>query len=246
MDKKFAILGDIHANLPALEAVLEDARAQSVTDFVCVGDVVGYNASPSECIRIVRDELHAATVQGNHDHYCSSDEPLTDFHPLAASVVEWTRRQLSDDDVAWLRGLEYKKVIPGAMFSIVHSTFDGPQNWGYVFDSYDAEAHFNYQMTPLCFHGHTHVPIVFEKQGARTIRTEPVSIQLQLGRKLFVNTGSVGQPRDGNPMASYCIYNPKMKTVEFRRLPYDIEKAQELILAANLPERLATRLAAGR
>lgn len=246
MDKKFAILGDIHANLPALRVVLEDARSQSATDFICVGDVVGYNASPGECVDLVRS-LNCVTVQGNHDHYCATDESLADFHPLAASVVEWTRRQLSSDQADWLRSLEYKKIIPGALFAIVHSTFDMPSHWGYVFDAIDAESHFVYQMTPLCFHGHTHVPVVFEKKGqAEATRMAPTTFQVPFGRKYFVNVGSVGQPRDGDPRASYVLYDTKTRTVEFRRLEYDLAETQALIRAAGLPERLATRLEVGR
>lgn len=246
MDKKFAILGDIHSNLPALKVVLEDARAHSISDFICVGDVVGYNASPCECLDLIRD-LNAITIQGNHDHYCSSDDPLTDFHPLAASVVEWTRRQLSTEQIAWLRGLEFQRNIPGAMFSVVHGTFDMPEHWGYVFDTIDAESHFVYQKTPICFHGHTHVPVVFEKRGmCDAVRMEPTNFQATFGRKYFINVGSVGQPRDGDPRASYVIYDTSTRSVEFRRLEYDIAEAQALIRAAHLPERLALRLEVGR
>ena len=246
MDRKYAILGDIHANLPALKAVLEDARSQSVTDFICVGDVVGYNASPGECVDIVRS-LDCATVQGNHDHYCSSDESLSDFHPLAASVVEWTRRQLTEDQIAWLRDLPYQRNIPGAMFSIVHGTFDMPEQWGYVFDVIDAESHFVYQKTPVCFHGHTHVTVVFEKRGmAMAERMVPGNFQISFGRKYFINVGSVGQPRDGVSKASYCLYDASTRSVEFRRVAYDIAEAQDLIRRARLPERLAQRLEVGR
>ncbi len=242
MDKKYAILGDIHANIEALAAVVDDARSQSVTDFVCVGDVVGYNASPRECVDLVRD-LNCLTIRGNHDHYCSYPESLDDFHPLAASVIEWTRRQLPEDHLNWLQNLKMQAVVGG--FMMVHSTLDMPERWGYVFDTLEAEAHLSYQNMALCFHGHTHVPIVFEKQRV-VIRTEPVNTRIQLGRKYFINTGSVGQPRDGDPRASYCIYHFKMREVEFRRVPYDIASAQARIRAAKLPERLAHRLALGR
>lgn len=246
MDKKFAILGDIHANLPALRTVLEDARSQSVTDFICVGDVVGYNASPCECVDLIRS-LNATTIQGNHDNYCSGDDPVTDFNPIAASVVEWTRRQLSSDQAAWLRSLDYQKTIPGAMFSVVHGTFDMPERWGYIFDAIDAESHFVYQKTPLCFHGHTHVPVIFEKRGMNSAtRMEPSNFQVTFGRKYFINVGSVGQPRDGDPRASYAIYSTATRFVEFRRLEYDVAEAQALIRAARLPERLALRLEVGR
>lgn len=242
MLKKYAILGDIHANIEALAAVIEDARSQSVTDFVCVGDVVGYNASPRECVELVR-ELDCLTVRGNHDHYCSYPEPLDDFHPMAASVIEWTRRQLPEDQLDWLQNLKMQVVVKG--FMMVHSTLDMPERWGYVFDSLEAEAHLSYQNMSLCFHGHTHVSVVFEWHGQVT-RTEPVNTKITLGRKYLINTGSVGQPRDGDPRASYCIFNPKIREVEFRRVPYDIQSAQERIKLAKLPDRLAQRLALGR
>jgi predicted phosphodiesterase len=162
MDRKYAILGDIHANLEALTAVVEDARGKGVTDFVSVGDVVGYNASPSQCIKLVR-EIGCVTVRGNHDHYCSYNESLDDFQPLAASVIAWTRRQLTEDDVKWLHDLPYSKACGG--FTLVPSTLAMPERWGYVFDTLAAEANFSYQMTSLCFHGHTHVPMVYEKHS---------------------------------------------------------------------------------
>jgi diadenosine tetraphosphatase ApaH/serine/threonine PP2A family protein phosphatase len=243
MDRRYAILGDIHANLEALTAVEQDARSQGVTDFVCVGDIVGYNANPSECIRIFREHLGGVSVRGNHDHYCSFNERLDDFQPLAASVIAWTRRQLAEEDAKWLRTLPLSRAVTGIM--LVHSTLDMPGRWGYVFDALDAEAHFSYQTTVLCFHGHTHVPIVFEKQK-NIIRTEPTNLTLQTGIKYFVNTGSVGQPRDGDPRSSYVIYHPKMREVTFRRVEYDVATAVEKNRRAGLPERLAQRLIVGR
>ena len=110
MDQRYAILADIHANLDALNAVLDDARGEGVTDFVCLGDVVGYNANPRECIGIIRD-LGAVTVRGNHDHYCSHDEFLDDFQPLAANVISWTRRQLGEENAEWLRSLPLSRIM---------------------------------------------------------------------------------------------------------------------------------------
>jgi diadenosine tetraphosphatase ApaH/serine/threonine PP2A family protein phosphatase len=244
MNRRYAILGDIHANIEALQTVLDDARKLSVTDFVCVGDVVGYNADPVACLRLVRDELHCPTVRGNHDHYCShSEEELNDFQPLAASAIAWTRRQLAEEDARWLSGLPLSKVVGG--FTLVHSTLDVPERWGYVFDQLDAESHFTYQKTPLCFHGHTHVPLVYEKRR-EVVRLPPADVRLTPGTKYFINTGSVGQPRDGDPRSSYVIYDTETRTISFRRLAYDIAATMENIRRAGLPERSATRLAAGR
>ena len=245
MGRKYAILGDIHANIDALNVVLEDARAQGVTNFVSVGDVVGYNAAPTECIRIVRDELKCPVVRGNHDHYVSYlATSLADFHPAAAQVVEWTRSQLSADDMQWLHDLPLQKPIMG--FMLVHSTLDMPDRWGYVFDNQQAEANFNYQRTPLCFHGHTHVPIIYAYTPGGVVHYEPCDFKLELGQRLFINVGSVGQPRDGDPRASYVIYDMDARFVRFRRLEYDVAAAQARCRAAGLPERCAERLGVGR
>jgi predicted phosphodiesterase len=241
-DLKYAILGDIHGNWEALSAVLDDAKAQGVSNFVCVGDIVGYNADPRRCLEKIR-ELECGVVRGNHDHYVSHDESLDDFHPLAANVVDWTRRQLTDEEIAYLRGLRLTRVVGG--FSIVHSTMDMPEKWGYVFDTLEAEAHFNYQATSVCFFGHTHVPLAFEKSN-RVTSSMYQKVRVTMGRKYFVNVGSVGQPRDGDPRCGYVVYDTKNREIEIRRLAYDLAKTQEKILKAGLPERLARRLEIGK
>lgn len=245
MGKVYAILGDIHANIDALNVVLDDARKQGVTDFVCVGDVVGYNSAPAECIRIVRDELCCPVVRGNHDHYVSYlDTNLADFHPHAAQVVQWTRQQLTPEDIKWLHDLPLHKPVMG--FMLVHATLDKPDHWGYVFDNQQAEANFSYQYTQLCFHGHTHVPIIYSNEASGIMHYEPVDFQLELGQRLFINVGSVGQPRDGDPRASYVIYDMASRVIRFRRLAYDVEAAMARNRAAGLPEKCAARLAIGR
>ncbi len=243
MAKLFAVLGDIHSNLDALNVVLDDCRAQGVTDFLCTGDVIGYNACPHECMEIVRS-LGCPVVVGNHDFYVSSQQNLDDFNPAAAAVVEWTREQLSDDELDWLRNLPFTVTQMG--ITLVHSTMDNPENFGYVFDNLQAEANFLMQKTPVCFHGHTHCPMIYEKSMNGVFRIDPQDFTLPIGRKYFVNVGSVGQPRDGDPRATYVIYDPKERKITYRRLEYDIEAAQARIRAAGLPERLAARLALGQ
>jgi predicted phosphodiesterase len=242
MSKKYAILGDIHSNWEALSAVLADAEANDVDTYVCVGDIVGYNANPAECLEKIRS-LCVAVVRGNHDHYVSHDECLEDFHPLAANVIDWTRRQLTREQIQYLKNLRFSRMVDG--FTIVHSTLDMPEKWGYVIDSLDADANFNYQTSSVCFHGHTHVPVVFERQG-RVVRSSFTTFNTTLGRKCFINTGSVGQPRDGDPRASYVIYEPSARRVDLRRVEYDIAATQQKIIEAGLPERLARRLEQGK
>ena len=243
MSKLFAVLGDIHSNLDALNVVLEDCRSQGVTDFLCTGDVVGYNACPHECMDIIR-ELGCPVVVGNHDFYVASQQNLDDCNPAAAAVVEWTRRQLSEDELSWLRVLPFTRTQMG--ITLVHSTMDNPENFGYVFDNLQAEANFLNQKTPVCFHGHTHCPMIYEKSMNGVFRIDAQDFTLPMGRKYFINVGSVGQPRDGDPRATYVIFDPKERTVRYRRLAYDIEAAQERIRLAGLPERLAARLAVGQ
>ncbi len=239
---KYAVIADIHGNLEALEVVLADAREQQCTHYTCVGDVVGYGANPKQCLDIVR-KMNMPCVKGNHDEYCSSEEDLEGFNPHAAEAVVWTRKQLSDEDRKWLRELKYVRLV--ASFSMVHATLDQPERWGYVFDKLMAAASFTYQNTSVCFFGHTHVPVAFIRDAV--VRGGTYSkFKVEAGRKYFVNVGSVGQPRDNNPKAAYVIYDLAEGSIELRRLDYDLGKAQQKILDAGLPPRLAERLAFGK
>jgi predicted phosphodiesterase len=239
---KYAILADIHANLEALDVVLADAQAQNCTHYACLGDVVGYNANPKECLDKIRD-MQMPCVKGNHDEYCSIESNLEGFNPHAAEAIQWTRAQLTEEDREWLRNLKYIRLV--ASSSIVHATLDGPQRWGYVFDRLAAAASFTYQNTSVCFFGHTHVPVAFIRDSV--VRGGTYSkFKIEPGRKYFINVGSVGQSRDGVAKATYVIYNMDEGSVELRRLDYDIPKTQAKIRAAGLPERLAERLDLGK
>jgi len=221
---------------------LEDAQKRGCTHYACIGDVVGYGANPRECLQIVRS-MGMPCVKGNHDEYCSIEESAEGFNPLAAEAVMWTRQQLSEEDRQWLRDLRYVRMVTN--FTIVHATLDAPQRWGYVFDKLAAAASFPYQNTPVCFFGHTHVPVAFVRDSM--VRGGTYSkFKIEPGKKYFINVGAVGQPRDGNPKAAYVVYDVDEGTVELRRLDYDIATAQKKIRAAGLPERLAERLAYGR
>ena len=239
---KYAIIADIHGNIDAFQVALEDIRAQNATHIVCLGDVVGYNARPKECLQIVRD-MGIPCVKGNHDEYCSSEEHLEGFNPHAADAVHWTRNQLNDDDKKWLRELKYSRMA--ANFTMVHATLDAPERWGYVFDKLAAAASFPYQTTQMCFFGHTHVPVAFMRDTV--VRGGTYSkFKIDPAKKYFINVGAIGQPRDNNPKAAYVIYDMDACTIELRRLDYDIAAAQAKIREAGLPERLAERLAYGR
>lgn len=240
---KYAILGDIHSNWEALTTVLEDAASAEVDSFVSVGDIVGYNANPRKCLAKLR-EMDCPIVKGNHDHYCSIETSLNGFNPLAASVIHWTRNQLAEKDRQFLADLPYKRRVD--KFTIVHSTLDMPDRWGYVFDKFEADANFSYQRSQICFFGHTHVPLVFERDESGNVSQGRYElIDVKPGKKYFINIGSVGQPRDGDSRAAYAIYDTDAKTIELRRLKYDRETTQDKIIDAGLPEELAYRLARG-
>ena len=239
---RIAILSDLHANLEATEAVLADARKRDCTDYVCLGDVVGYNANPHECLEIVQ-KLACPVVKGNHDEQASLEESSRDFNPLAEMAINWTREQLSDRDKEWLRGLPFTR--PVRDFTIVHATLDSPERWDYVFNTLDAVPSFTHQDTTVCFFGHTHVAGAFVRDdGVKRVKVDQLTIEP--AKKYLVNTGSVGQPRDGDWRAAYCIYHADKNVVEQRRVKYDLATAQEKIIKAGLPRLLAERLKLGR
>ena len=239
---RIALFGDIHANLEALEAVLADAAKQEVTDYVCMGDIVGYNADPSACLERVR-AMECPTVKGNHDEDASGTHSLDSMNPVAASALEWTREQLTAEQRQWLSRLRMVRQVSD--FTVVHSTLDQPANWNYVTNRFDAMSNFSYQFTQICFHGHTHVPRVYVKNDR--VREVPAeSVAIEAGAKYFINVGSVGQPRDGDWRACYAIYDIAHQLVVFRRIEYDIATTQAKILAADLPPMLAERITEGR
>ncbi len=239
---RFAIFSDIHSNLEALEAVMADARQRRCSHFVCLGDVVGYNANPGECVALVR-QLDCPAVKGNHDEQVASSESSERFNELAERALDWTREHLNEQDKEWLRNLPLQRRVHD--FTIVHATLNSPARWGYVFNNLDAVANFVYQPTPVCFCGHTHVPMIFvREEGVR--RKADEHVRIEAGKKYLINAGSVGQPRDGNWRAAYCIYDVDNNLVELLRVKYDLATAQKKITKAGLPRLLAERLAMGR
>jgi predicted phosphodiesterase len=239
---KYAILGDIHANLEALQAVLKDAEEQGVTHYACTGDVVGYNADPKTCLQLIRG-LKCTTVQGNHDYYTACNESMELFTPMAQKSIRWTRKQLSPFERKYLRHLPM--IVDIENFTIVHSSLNNPHRWNYIFKKKAADANFRNQFNQVCFFGHTHVPLAFVR-GKTTEKGFYETLHVRPGMQYLVNVGSVGQPRDRNPKSAYVIYDLEEQTITMRRLEYDIEVTQKKIRAASLPFRNALRLANGR
>ncbi|MCZ6601838.1 MAG: metallophosphoesterase family protein [Planctomycetota bacterium] len=241
---RYAIISDLHSNLDALERVIEDIRKQKVDRHLCLGDIIGYGAQPNECIRLVREELKCLTIAGNHDWAALGKTNIDYFNAYAKEATLWTREQLSEDEVKYIDSLPLIEHLPED-FTLVHGTLYNPELFDYIQTSYDAYLSLQALDGRVCFLGHSHVPITFF-QGEMISYTLSQEISLEIGVKALVNVGSVGQPRDDNPKASYAIYDTDKRKVWIRRIEYDIESAGQKIRDAGLPEVLAERLKYGR
>lgn len=239
---KTAVISDIHSNLEALEAVRKVIKRENITRVFCLGDILGYNANPVECLKIVR-ELNPVCVAGNHDFAAVGLTNTDYFNPYAKVAAIWSGKQLNEEQTRFIKSLQL--VHREGEVTLVHASLHDPELWGYILTQADANASFEYQETPLCFIGHSHFPCIYFEEGVPLVCPEGV-IQLNKEIKTVVNVGSVGQPRDGNPKASFVIYDPENYTVDFQRVAYDIETTQKKVLDAGLPSFLAERLSMGR
>ena len=239
---RYAIVSDIHSNLEALEAVLESARGERIDRYLSTGDIVGYGADPEACLRRIRD-LDPVIVAGNHDWAVAGRLSLDFFNSYAREAIEWTRARLDADAKRWLGALPLTAKL--GEITLVHATLHGPENFDYLLTAYDAHLSLEILDTPICFVGHSHVPVTFAQNGSVTFSFAS-EFSMDGTEKAIVNAGSVGQPRDGNPEASYGIYDTEARLVEVRRVSYDIGSASRKILAAGLPPVLAERLWLGK
>jgi diadenosine tetraphosphatase ApaH/serine/threonine PP2A family protein phosphatase len=239
---RLAVLSDIHSNLAALRAVRDDLPP--VDQVWVLGDIVGYGPQPNEVI-VMLQEMGARSVLGNHDAAAIGTIDSGWFNPDAARAVRWTSEVIDDNARAYMATLP--EVRTEGELTAVHGSPRDPM-WEYIIGAGVAAENLSAFGTALCLHGHTHVPVVFRADDGSigavpSTPDEPVSIRA--GRSL-VNPGSVGQPRDGNPAASYLILDTDADVVEFRRVAYDIGSTQKAMRQAGLPPRLAERLSYGR
>jgi len=240
---RYALFGDIHGNLEALEVVMGEFEKAGVDEYICLGDIVGYGANPRECLAIVREKCKLV-VAGNHDFAICGKLNIDFFNAYARQAVLWTREQLAEEELEYLRQIELVHKIDDVL-TIVHGTLNFPEMFDYITTSYDAHLSLELLETPVCFLGHSHVPVTFF-QGPTVTFSMDGEIEIRQGRKTLVNIGSVGQPRDENPKSAYAIFDTEEMKVTVNRVDYDIEKAGAKILAAGLPEILAERLKYGR
>jgi diadenosine tetraphosphatase ApaH/serine/threonine PP2A family protein phosphatase len=236
---RLAILSDVHGNLQALERVLVDVGARKPDAMVCLGDFVGYGASPNECISILRPRIESA-VAGNHDLAACGRIKLGYFNQDAALAARWTTEHLTPENLQYLRALPFVSRWRDAM--LVHSSPSEPEEWRYVLSPGDAAIEMESCDQGICFIGHSHYPGTFELDGPSVRYTRDEIVTGRPGCRYLVNVPSVGQPRDGDRRAGYMFFDDDGPRFEHVRLEYDIPAAMACIRDAGLPPLLAERL----
>lgn len=245
---RYLAVSDLHANWEALEAVLDDAEGR-YTRVICCGDIVGYGADPNQVVEWVRAHC-AVVIRGNHDRACTGLEDLEWFNPVARAAAVWTLDNLKPENAGFVRELDKGPLFLDGIQVLHGSPCDEDE---YLVDAHEAAQAFGYLESPVAFFGHTHLQGGFIWNHARVETILPVSLRndrelldIESGAGYLINPGSVGQPRDGDPRASYVLYDSDAGIMTYRRIPYDIERAQNKIREAGLPPFLADRLAIGR
>lgn len=246
---RIAILSDVHANLEALEVVLADVRRRECDRILCLGDFVGYGPNPNECVDLLSPLLAGRNVAGNHDWAAVGKLDITFFNPYAQEAILWTQQALRPSVQQYLTALPTEWSQDGPLpFLAVHAS---PRNPIEEYVQFDLVARENFQARPfsLCFIGHTHIPWVFIAAGD-ALQSHPFladeEVRFDPAFRYLINVGSVGQPRDGDPRASYAVLDLEAAAVRLVRLDYPLERTQEKILREGLPPMLAERLSVGR
>jgi diadenosine tetraphosphatase ApaH/serine/threonine PP2A family protein phosphatase len=242
---KRAILSDVHGNLEALEAVLGDLRDAGAGEIWSLGDAVGYGPDPERCVEILREEA-AVNLMGNHDAAVVDLTPVEHFNINARRAVEWTRSVVGPSTVKLLEDLPYTERREEAF--LVHASPRNPEAWDYIMSVTEAEECFTYFEGQTCFVGHTHVPFFAihgeGEKGSRLIHRK--TAKLRDDARYLINVGSVGQPRDLDPRASYVMFDAEEGRAEIRRVTYPLERTQAKMREHGLPSFLVERLAEGR
>ena len=240
---KILVISDIHANLTAFEAVLEDAD-DNWDEIWCLGDVIGYGPDPNECVALLREQPHI-TLTGNHDWAALGKLDVSTFNQDAQDAVAWTSDTLTAEARKYLEA--QPPMLVREQFTLAHASPRQPV-WEYITDAFIAWENFDFFDTPYCLVGHTHYPVVFEhdeEYGALAFHADyarPLSLE---EKHLIINPGSVGQPRDSDPRAAYALLDLETLTWQHKRVPYDIAATQRRMLQAGLPQRLIARLQFG-
>jgi predicted phosphodiesterase len=247
---RYLVLSDIHANIDALDAVLSAAAAEGYDDVLVLGDLVGYGAEPNAVIDRVRSLQPKAVIRGNHDKVASGLESAEGFNPTAQKAANWTRDALTDENRAYLGSLAQGPLAVDDFTLLCHGSPVDEDT--YLFGEADVVEALIASSRPLCLFGHTHLPMAAALTTERSLEVifhgsrDRQSIRFVDGWRYLVNPGSVGQPRDGDPRAAYAVLDTEAREIEVSRVLYPVERANERILAAGLPNVLGQRLTLGR
>ena len=246
---RYLILSDIHANVDALDTVLKAAPSSTWDRVLVLGDLVGYGAEPNAVIQRVLALDPLATIRGNHDKAACWIENAAEFNHIARAAAMWTFEALSAEDRMYLQRLPAGPLSIDDQVEICHGTpFDEDH---YIFGLEDATLALDAAARPVCFFGHTHLPVVYQRTAEMdfpllSVSDGKIEVDLNEGDRYMINPGSVGQPRDGDPRAAYAIYDAGTRHLTLLRVDYPVAEAQRRILDAGLPLSLAQRLAIGR
>lgn len=234
---KYAIVSDLHANLPAWRAVLRDIVQQHADRILCLGDVVGYGPQPVEVLESLYGEACRVAL-GNHDAVLIGRMPPDGFQAVARDILERTRNRVARDALRWISTWPLQLV--GRAFRCTHASCAAPARFDYLEEPADALAAWSAVSEPLLFVGHTHRPALYVLGSSGTPhRLDPQDFELEPGKRYIVNVGSVGYPRDGDPRAAYVLYDDQARAVWFRRVPFDLDACRTAIAAYGWPEEAA-------
>jgi len=238
----YAVISDVHSNLEALDAVLEDIRKRKIEKVFFLGDAVGYGPNPNECVEILKENCEVL-LAGNHDWASLGMTDIEYFNEYAKEAILWTIKVLNEKNRKTLSTFPITKLMKKENILFVHSTPKEPEQWHYLLTLWDAEVNFHYFDQRICMLGHSHQPFVIEKFPSGEMITHRREARLGKGERYIINAGSVGQPRDRDPRACYVVLEGER--VEFIRVPYPVEKTQKKMSEAGLPLLLIQRLSEG-
>jgi predicted phosphodiesterase len=238
----YAVISDVHSNLEALNAALGDIKRRNIKDILFLGDAVGYGPEPNECIDSIRNNCRVL-IAGNHDWAVTGFTPVENFNEYARAAVRWTVDNITRQNLEFLKTLDICVVLKDEELYLVHSTPKEPEAWHYILTLDDAYINFHYFEQKVCLLGHSHIPFIVEKGPTGELELHRKAVWFRTTERYIINVGSVGQPRDGDPRASYAIVDSEH--AEIVRVEYDYTRTQEKMSNAGLPHFLINRLERG-
>lgn len=243
---RIGIFSDVHANLAALETVVEEIQKHSVDKYICLGDVVGYGASPNECCEIVK-ELASVIIMGNHDAAVAGKMDYSYYYDQAKQALDWTAEVLSEENLAWLRELPYLKPVDDIDVCYSHGSPINPEEFNYIFNMEQARDAYDHrdELLQVTFIGHSHLCRVFSFDDNDVQQMVPGQVDLESNKQYIISVGSVGQPRDYDPRAAYAIFDTETRSFSQHRVEYDIVLSAKRIYDARLPDAFGKRLFVG-